>query len=378
MRIKNVRECFILFALLMPVARADESVGKGDAAAQASSNDTYTYAFTGDIMFGRYFGGELRRHDTTPGGTFKVPYPLDSIRSLLEAPHYTVANLENPILDRVPEDLVDAPRQFTTRLAGTPEDARRLKGLGVDFVSLANNHINDAYADGLKQTIEYVEAAQLQHAGARLKSDPYAPVKAQGTPFETYIFAGTTFVNRIKVPINFNVAVAPTRRLVNAFLPRIKALRQERPNALIVFALHWGPENQFKLMDHQRRQAQRLIDAGVDVIAGHHPHVLHPVEVYRGGVILYSLGNLFFDQSSEHHRQGMVAHIKWRVSHPDTRPKLVKIQLHGTLRPRDFGSMQLATKNNRSKILGRIKRMSAKDHRTRFKWSGQTGTLLWE
>ena len=344
----------------------------------STSQNAYTYAFTGDIMFGRYYGKTLKRHDTKANGELQTPYPLEPVRNLLEGPDYTVANLENPLLTRVPKDLLRAAPRFTTRLAGAPADAARLKSFGVDFVSLANNHINDAHRDGLKETIEHVEAAKLQHAGAKLDGDPYAPVRAESAPVETYIFSGTTFVNRIKVPIKFRVAVSPTWSLVNAFLPKIRALRKDRPNALIIFTIHWGPENKLKLMNHQQANARRLIDAGVDVVVGHHPHVLHPVEVYRGGVIFYSLGNFFFDQKHTLQRHGMLAHVTWTNTGPNKRPALSAVELHGIIRPYDLGPIQRADQQNRSQILGRIKGMSAKGHRTRFRWAGTAGILKWQ
>ena len=93
----------------------------------------------------------------------------------------------------------------------------------MDFVSLANNHINDAYRDGLKETIEH-GSSKITTRGAKLEGDPYAPVRAESAPVETYPF-WHHLCNRIKVPIKFRVAVSPTRSLVNVS-PKIRALRK--------------------------------------------------------------------------------------------------------------------------------------------------------
>jgi len=64
--------------------------------------------------------------------------------------------------------------------------------------------------------------------------------------------------------------------------------------------LHWGVEKEQTPEPDQIAFAHRLIEDGVDVIIGHHPHVLQPVEEYMNGVIAYSLGNLIFGGNSRH------------------------------------------------------------------------------
>jgi len=68
----------------------------------------------------------------------------------------------------------------------------------------------------------------------------------------------------------------------------------------VVVILHWGTELA-EAPDHaQRAFARALIDAGVDAVIGHHPHVLQGIEKYRNGVIVYSLGNFVFGGNSRH------------------------------------------------------------------------------
>ncbi|MEE2756723.1 MAG: CapA family protein [Myxococcota bacterium] len=340
--------------------------------------DVLVYSFTGDIMHGRYFGPRIQRHFDAAKYTPENSEPFVHINPLLKDVDCTFVNLENPILDETPKDLLGMKEQFTTRLVGAPQDLMHLVKHGVDFVSLANNHINDAYLPGLQQTIKHVEQAGLAHAGASVSGDPYQPARIDHAPVETYVYSGTTFINRKAVPVDFNVAVAPTRRLVSQLQPKIKALREKRPRALIIVSIHWGPENQFKLMPHQAPNVRRLIDAGADVVFGHHPHVLHPVEVYKNGVIFYSLGNLFFDQTSTVHRHGMIAHVEWSRTLETKRPRLEKVILHGIVRPVDQGPVRLADFSNRASILGRVKSMSSQDHRTRLTWQQKHGRLVWQ
>jgi len=62
----------------------------------------------------------------------------------------------------------------------------------------------------------------------------------------------------------------------------------------IVVVMHWGTEKEHKPNSQQKAMARELIDAGADLIVGHHPHVLQPVEQYKGKYIAYSLGNFVF------------------------------------------------------------------------------------
>jgi len=62
---------------------------------------------------------------------------------------------------------------------------------------------------------------------------------------------------------------------------------------ILIVSLHWGVEESFEVLPEQREFAHSLIDNGVDVILGHHPHQFQGIEIYKGKPVFYSLGNLF-------------------------------------------------------------------------------------
>ena len=80
---------------------------------------------------------------------------------------------------------------------------------------------------------------------------------------------------------------------------------------LLVCFVHWGEENRLQVTEHQRDLARWLIDHGVDLIAGSHPHTVQPLDYYRGCPIIYSLGNLVFDGAPtvRHWNRGVLARI---------------------------------------------------------------------
>ena len=94
--------------------------------------------------------------------------------------------------------------------------------------------------------------------------------------------------------------------------------------------IHWGVELEARPRPYQVRQAHRMIDAGADVIFGAHPHVLQPMETYRGRPIFYSLGNLVWPRVSEDASASAVAEV---TIAPDgtIRAKTVRIEIvsHG-------------------------------------------------
>jgi poly-gamma-glutamate synthesis protein (capsule biosynthesis protein) len=77
----------------------------------------------------------------------------------------------------------------------------------------------------------------------------------------------------------------------------------------VIISFHWGIEYQHQPSSAQRRLARASIDAGADVVLGHHPHVLQGVERYKNGLIAYSLGNFVFDQSGADRSESVIARI---------------------------------------------------------------------
>ena len=93
---------------------------------------------------------------------------------------------------------------------------------------------------------------------------------------------------------------------------RIRVTREAHPEALILVSMHWGEEYVTDAPREHQRLSRAVIDAGANGILGHHPHVLQPVEVYKGAPILYSMGNLVFDQRGLSKRRSALFTMEWR------------------------------------------------------------------
>ncbi|MFO8034077.1 MAG: CapA family protein [Candidatus Bipolaricaulota bacterium] len=238
-----------------------------------------TMTLFGDIMF-------WRRMPRTGEGLY-ARLPSNISRSDL-----TLANLEFPVLP-------DArPRGFP-RFNGTREYFRRVAlPLRPHALSLANNHCLDQGAKGLESTAELVESEGIAALGVGRGERQYRLFEIAGTTVALAAYTYSTNGRPLpeKPPVNRLRLNAPGSD--GAGLEKLLATVGEMRRAadLVILSLHWGFEFELAPRDPQVRLAHRLMEAGVDVIAGHHPHVLQPVESFQAGdgrscLCFYSLGN---------------------------------------------------------------------------------------
>ena len=91
----------------------------------------------------------------------------------------------------------------------------------------------------------------------------------------------------------------------------IEQVKSSNPQAFLIVSIHWGEEYQLKNSISQQRLAHKMIDAGADLIIGHHPHVVQNIEIYKERLIFYSLGNFIFDQYfSKQTQQGLAVGVE--------------------------------------------------------------------
>ncbi len=236
----------------------------------------------GDVMLGHWTGDYIDRYG--------ADYPFEKIRPLLRDADIAFANLEAPFADsgRAVEG-----KTFTFKVP-----TRHVSGLvnaGFDVLSLANNHMLDFGLSGLEQTLKTLREAGLHHAGAGLDSAAAWQPAILHTPGGTVAFLAfsMTFPKEFWVTDSTGGTAYPHEPVM------IRAIREaDRRADYVVVSFHWGTEKKITPNDYQVYFAHRAIDAGADLILGHHPHVLQGLELYRGRLIAYSLGNLAFSAYS--------------------------------------------------------------------------------
>ncbi len=189
-----------------------------------------------------------------------------------------------------------AGKAFTFR--AKPSRVEVLHQLGVDVVSLANNHTYDYGKDSILDTFDTLEEAQVAYFGAgRTLEDAMQPyyAKVQG---KTVAFVGASRAEKnFKTPQA--TESAPGILLCYDTTLFLQVIAEAKENADFVVAyVHWGTENTSKLEQVQLDTGKEYLDAGADVVIGAHSHCLQGMEYYNSKPIIYSLGNYWFNEKT--------------------------------------------------------------------------------
>ncbi len=239
--------------------------------------------------------------DVMPGNMVRnnyMSFGLDGIltkelQEELQQADASIINQEFPFSNR---GTPAQEKEYTFRIH--PSFVSILTELGVDAVSLANNHALDYGKEALTDTFETLEEAGIPYAGAGETRDRAAqPVylECQGKT------VGLLAASRVIPEISWNVENQQPGMLCTYDSAALtEAIKQARPNCdFLAVYVHWGVEKQEHPEEYQRGLAQAYIDAGADLVVGSHPHVPQGIEYYQGKPIVYSLGNFIFNPQME-------------------------------------------------------------------------------
>ena len=268
-------------------AHADASSSAADATPTPKRRATIEMTFVGDVMFGRYVKDGRK---TIPAGDYNI---FAAVEELLAA-DIVIANLETPVLADLPRQ---SPYGLRLRFGATLGEARHLVAGGFTAVTLANNHSYDLRLRGLSETPARIRELGLTPLGvSRLDPPTFRADTITHDGWRIAFIAITTERNgpqrkhQPELPFVDDADDIPA-----VLLPVIEEARASHD--LVVVLAHWGKEYMDEPWKSQSRAAHALIDAGADLIIGHHPHVLQAFEAYKDGFIAYSLGNFRFDNA---------------------------------------------------------------------------------
>lgn len=208
--------------------------------------------------------------------------------SLFSNSDFVIGNLESPL---TPQSAIGVSGKCNLR--GDVEWAKVLKRIGIDLVTLANNHIMDYKIDGFTCTINSLTKAGIQIVGAGM--DLVSACKPVICTINNHRLA---VFGRSLVEVS-SPCYATSSRPGVAFLDldelkkSIADIRNDVDSIIIL--LHWGMEQYSYPTPKQRSIAREIISMGANMIFGHHPHVIQGHEYINGGFVSYSSGNFFFD-----------------------------------------------------------------------------------
>lgn len=207
--------------------------------------------------------------------------PFEKISAIFRDYDLVLANLEGPITTTTDCQKKEIVFHFV------PSTAQLLKSNGFSIVNLANNHGYDCKMTGLADTKRYLKEAGVGFFGTIAGSED---VETRTIDGKTIAFLGADLID-------------PGDARLKAFLDSITAAKEHHD--FVVVHAHWGDE--YKPLPNAPQQSigHQIIDAGADLLIGHHPHVIETAEIYKDRVIFYSLGNFIFDQYMPGTKEGL-------------------------------------------------------------------------
>lgn len=241
-----------------------------------------TIGGVGDVMTGISLPWRYKCLSYEHTNAFRVsqsPYDVleGDVRDALTAPDVLIANLEAPITDTFYTN--SFPNEPPKNLTCPPETVELLQDAGVDVVTLANNHILDHGPEAVEETKAALHAAGIEFIGDPLNDENPLTIEKE-TPVHC---------------VGYNLCDKGATDEVNEMYRMAERLGEKSGVSCIL--IHWGRGHEHTLTPSPRQIeiGQTLVEKGIDVVLGHHPHTFQPVEMYEDGVICYSLGNFIFD-----------------------------------------------------------------------------------
>lgn len=260
--------------------------GEGGAAlAGDGQKETITLAFAGDVLLSDHVLNAYQK-----GGGINGVVDASLLQAAEEADLFMV-NQEFPFSDR---GTAAPDKQFTFRLP--PEKVRLLQEMGIDLVTLANNHALDFGTEALLDTCATLDGAGIPYVGAGEDLDRAKALYTIRLGQWTVGFLGATRV----IPVADWAATPYGPGMLSTYDPTIllEEIRRAKETCdLVVVYVHWGIEREAYPKDYQRQLGCQYIDAGADLVIGSHPHVLQGIGYHNGKPIVYSLGNFVFGSS---------------------------------------------------------------------------------
>ena len=264
--------------------------------AVVTEQDPVRVAVSGDVMFGRFVGNEYHPLD--------VLNPFSQAQEIFRDADLAIVNLETPFYDDAPTwwSKYPLPKGYQKTLVAPTQKVNELINGGINVVSLANNHADDAGYEGFGSTQMALDTAGIMHAGTSTDGDPFEPtvmsVKGRDIVFFSVTLKrnfGKDWGDASEYPPP--VAYIDSSEKHEKLLAMIDFQRSMLPDAFIIVAIHWGVQYNQQVEPWQEILAKDIVDAGANCILGHHPHVLQEVSSYKGATIFFSLGNLLFDHN---------------------------------------------------------------------------------
>jgi poly-gamma-glutamate capsule biosynthesis protein CapA/YwtB (metallophosphatase superfamily) len=214
---------------------------------------------------------------------------LAGVRSVVQSAELAICHLETSLAP------VGGPYSGNPMFSAPPQIARALQQSGFDACTTASNHSLDRGPDGVRRTLDVLDRTDLQHAGtARTAAEGRRPVLLDAGGVTVGLVSQTYGTSGMPVTEPWSVQLIDESDITKRVAEARRAGAQ-----IVLVALHWGAEYQREPTPEQRALARRLLRSpDIDLIYGHHAHVVQPFERVRRRWVAYGLGNMMAQQSA--------------------------------------------------------------------------------
>jgi len=293
-----------------PIAATDVPVSPTDAPVVqnvSSGNRRATIRTIGDVII-----DQATLDNCEVGDEVYDFSPLfELVGDVMSDADWTMINIEGTLRRHNKYGYMGYPQFFTPRSI-----LQDLKAVGVDMLTMCNNHALDGWYDGLKMSLDYADEAGLAHVGA------YRTQQEHDTP-EIYDIGGikvgmvnyTQFTNSMESQCDPEAVIYGMRLMRNADYEGDIADLKRAGAEFTIAIMHWGTEYVREPDSDIKAVAQRLVAAGADLVIGGHPHVVQPAEYITAtqadgtqntALVIYSLGNFYSEHRKSHTDNGVI------------------------------------------------------------------------
>lgn len=233
--------------------------------------------------------------DIMPGGVlpYQDKYIDDDLLLYMRSFDLRVGTLECGVGTDISFDKVKMARTMGIVYVRN-EDLFRLKEMGINVVTLANNHTFDLGLEGMENAQRQLDAMGIKYCGAGHNIEEAKKPAVVDFDGRTIAFIGCMI--DVPSPVMFHKATNTDYGVYQLGIDRLeKHITEVKQQYDYVFVMpHWGEEHSYYPPAYCKECAKRMINAGADGIIGSHPHIVNPVSSYKGKPIYYSLGNFLF------------------------------------------------------------------------------------
>lgn len=253
--------------------------------------------FLGDLYFGESYQEEYEVNVISEKG---YKYFYQNLLPILDKSDISIANYEASLFPNLPKHL--HKEKTYIHYSDTSNATSELINMGIDAISLGNNHAFDYGSKGLEKSMEVLSSRRINFFGAGkniLQASRPLKLKLDNHPSITniYVFGGYKYASRLrywKSIYAFKNKAGINPIIQKRMVQEIRTVKSVDPQSMIILFPHWGANYQWK-SDQQQEQASAFIEAGADLIIGHGAHRVQEIEKIKGKWVLYSIGNSIFN-----------------------------------------------------------------------------------